>query len=152
MGQAPPCYRQSRMAHGRFASPRRLCRQQPTYGAGLDHTFLQSTWYRRAAHQGRQAGDQLDTIVVQWHGAERSPTSASRIGLQSRCVPARHRPSRADSRLVADQPANSADQNWRKGCASRPCNHLPTRRRYSQWRSVQPHPCGYPTAARTAGS
>ena len=102
--------------------------------------------------EGRQAGDQLDTIVVQWHGAERSPTSTSRIGLQSRCVPARHRPSRADSRLVADQPANSADQNWRKGCASRPCNHLPTRRRYSQWRSVQPHPCGYPTTARTAGS
>ena len=53
------------MAPGRVASPRWLRRQQPTYGARLDHTFLQSTRHRRAAHQGRQASDQLDTIVVQ---------------------------------------------------------------------------------------
>ena len=61
MGQAPPCHRQSRMAPKRVPSPH----------------------HRRAAHQGRQANDQLDTIIVQWHGAERSPISASRTGLQS---------------------------------------------------------------------
>ena len=119
----------------------------PRFGFVVSNLPMEPDWIIRFYNQrgtaeqhikeGRQASDQLDAIVVQWHGAEQSSTSASRTGLQSQCLPARHRPSRADSRLIAGQPANPADQNWRKGCATRPRNHLPTRRSCSQWCSVQ---------------
>ena len=86
----------------------------------------------RIAGRRTQAGDQLDTIVLHGHGIERGSTSASRSGLQSRCLPARNRIARGDSRLVVDQPPDTADQNRRKGHPSRPRHQIPIGRGGSQ--------------------
>ena len=70
--------------------PRQLCGHQHAYRASLDHSVLQSIRHGRAAHQRRQGGDQLDAPVLHGHGAERGPPSASRTGLQSQCLHAKH--------------------------------------------------------------
>lgn len=88
MGQTPPCCRQGRVASRRIVPPRRLRRHQPANETRLDHPVLQPARHRRAAHQGRQAGDQLDAPVMHGHGPERGAASASCLGLQSRCLPA----------------------------------------------------------------
>jgi len=65
----------------------------PTHCLGARHGLirtLQSTRHSRAAHQGRQAGDQLDAPVMHGHGAERSPPATPCAGLQSRCLPPGH--------------------------------------------------------------
>jgi hypothetical protein len=96
-------------------------------GTAEQHLLAHASIRCQAAHQGRQTGDQLDALVLQGQGAKRGPPSASCTGLQSWCLPAKGRPARGDGRLVANQPANPADQNRGEGCPSRPGHHVPTR-------------------------
>ena len=59
-------------------------RQTGSSGSTISVAPLSSTSKRE------KAGNQLDAPLMQGHGAERGPPSASRTGLQSRCLPARH--------------------------------------------------------------
>jgi hypothetical protein len=63
-------------------------------GTAEQHLLAHASIRCQAAHQGRQACNQLDPLVLQGQGAERGPPSAARTGLQSRCLPAKGRPAR----------------------------------------------------------
>jgi hypothetical protein len=59
-------------------------------GTAEQHLLAHASIRCQAAHQGGQARNQLDAVVLQGQGAERGPPSAARTGLQSRCLRARH--------------------------------------------------------------
>jgi hypothetical protein len=94
LGQTSSCHRLSRVASRRVVPARRLRCHQSTNGTRLDHPVLQPTRNGSVVYQRRQASYQLDAIVLEGHGAERGPPSASRTGLQSRRFPARGRTTR----------------------------------------------------------
>ncbi len=100
--------------------------------------------------EGRRS--QSDASFLQGHGAERGAASASCIGLQSRCLPAGHRPAGGDGRPVADRPADLPHQDRSAGRPPRPSHHVPTGRGGCRRRSVHPHPCGHPTAPCAPGT
>ncbi len=94
----------------------------------------------------------MDTAFMPDIGTQRGPPTAKCARLQSRHVPAQRRSARRDRNMVADEPADAADQDWRPGHSTCLHDQLPACRGRGLRRTLPPYPGGDtspPTVTRT---